>query len=73
MKRLARYLAGTKDFVSVLNKSGVRDLKVTTDSNWAGCRRTRKSTPCLVIKVGNSTLCAASRTQTVLAQSSGEA
>ena len=72
LRRLGRYLKGTLDYGTVLTKTGVRDIIVTTDANWAGCKRTRRSTTCYCIKVGSSTLAFGSRTQTALALSSAE-
>ena len=43
------------------------------DSNWAGCRRTRKSTSGGTIAFGMHTLKCWSRTQSIIAKSSGEA
>ena len=73
LRRLARYLAATVDYGTVLRRSGVRELSVTTDANWAGCKRTRKSTTCYCVHVGGSVVAFGSRTQTTLAMSSGEA
>ena len=46
---------------------------VSTDSDWAGCKRTRKSTSCIVIQCGGCTLYTASVGQSIHSQSSGEA
>ena len=48
-------------------------LTIACDSNWAGCRRTRKSTTCFIIWVGHMMLTAQSKTQGFHALSSGEA
>ena len=48
-------------------------LDIYVDSNWAGCRRTRKSTSGGVIMLGSHILKTWSKTQAVIAKSSGEA
>ena len=73
LTRLARFLAGTLDWGIVLERSDAKVLTVTTDSNWAGCKRTRKSTTCFCVQLGGGTLVMGSRTQTALAMSSAEA
>jgi hypothetical protein len=49
------------------------DLKLFADSDWAGCKRTRKSTSGAVLMAGNSILTTFSRTQSTIALSSCEA
>ena len=75
MKRLVRYLAGTKDYCIAIQKSreGPSKLRICCDSNWAGCKTTRKSTHCYGIFVGNNCAMMTCRTQTLTAYSSGEA
>ena len=48
-------------------------LEVLTDSDWAGDKRTRKSTSCAVLVLDDCVLCCICRGQSVRAQSSGEA
>ena len=48
-------------------------LDVFTDSDWAGCRRSRKSTSGGAIMKGGHCLKASSKTQAIVAKSSGEA
>ena len=48
-------------------------IEVHTDSDWAGCVRTRKSVSCGVIAWDQQFLCSASRTQAAIVLSSGEA
>jgi len=48
-------------------------ITVDVDANWAGCRRTRRSTSSAHIKIGNTLIKAISRTQATVALSSGEA
>ena len=74
LKRVARYLVGaprlTQDF---LWHARHKILNIYVDSDFAGCRTTRKSTSGGVINWGGGTLKTWSRTQTVVALSSGEA
>ena len=49
------------------------DIDVWTDTNYAGCRETRKSTSGGVILLGKRTIKGLSRTQRVIALSFGEA
>ena len=53
-------------------KAGQRALVCSSDSNFANCRRSRKSTSCGVIRAGNCLVCIYSRTQAVIGTSSGE-
>ena len=48
-------------------------LEAITDSDWAGCRRTRKSTSGGLIRFGSHVVRAWSSTQSVISLSSGEA
>ena len=75
LKRCARYLKGTMDFALVLRKGECKPTEMTVfcDSDWAGCRRTRKSSHCFVIMVGPSCVQFTVRAQSVIAWSSGEA
>ncbi|XP_026411068.1 uncharacterized protein LOC113306334 [Papaver somniferum] len=44
VKRILRYLKGTVGLGITLNKCDVTSLKAYTDSDWAGCPDTRRST-----------------------------
>lgn len=39
MKRLARFLAGMLDYAVEITRPKGHDTLVTTDANWAGCRK----------------------------------
>jgi len=54
-----------------VDEDGIID--VYSDSDWAGCIRTRKSTSGGVMMLGNGVVKTWSSTQTTIAQSSGEA
>ena len=74
LKRLARYLISRRAVVYKLEwQEEGSPLKVYTDSDWAGCRRTRKSTSGGVVMVGCHCLKSWSSTQGPLALSSAEA
>ena len=73
LKRLARYLKG-KPRLIMLYRWQPRQTKVVTysDADWAGCRTTRKSTTGGCIKIGDHCVKGWSKTQTLVALSSGE-
>ena len=67
MKHLLRYITGTKDHcqrlcpnVTLESSNCTLDLDCYVDSNWAGCRSTRKRT---VVQIWNSTVSFGNRTQ----------
>ena len=73
-KRIGRYL---KEHRRVVQQFGWQDdgeeVKVMTDSDWAGCERSRKSTSGGVIMHGRHCIKYWSKTQQTVAMSSGEA
>lgn len=75
LKKLCRYLRGRPRMRQSMNPKenddGVMDVYV--DSDWAGCRATRRSTNGGVLMVKGLCLKTWSSTQTVVARSSGEA
>ena len=74
LKRLGRYLLGCPRMVQHYEWQGtVVNLTVYSDSNWAGCRETAKSTSGGVVMRGSHLLRSWARTQKVVALSSGEA
>ena len=74
LKRLGRYLKGAP---RATNTFAYRDekpeIEIWTDTDFAGCPRTRKSTSGGVLRFGGSTIKTWSTTQGVIAMSSGEA
>ena len=80
LRHLGRYLQGAKNYVLVLRpklqvagRSTPLELETYVDSDWAGCHTTRKSTTgCAVYLLGNR-VGLMSKTQGLLARSSGEA
>ena len=75
MKRLARYLLELPEGIIVLNSEvdKLDKLFVYVDSDWAGCKSTRKSTSGGAVTWGGGLLKSRSRTQGCVALSSGEA
>ena len=74
LKRVARYLLGRPRMIMhVCWQALPRGITVMTDSDWAGCRGTRKSTSGGVIMRGSHALRHWSTTQATVALSSAEA
>ena len=78
MKRLVRYLKRVPRFVNFyrwqrFTKDRLRTMQTAVDADHAGCLRTRKSTTCCIIRIGNHVIQDVSVTQPGLpALSSGE-
>ena len=74
MKKLARYLVHRRAVVYRYEwQEEGSPIRLYTDSDWAGCRRTRKSTSGGVIMIGTHCIKSWSSTQGPLALSSAEA
>ena len=74
LKRVLRYLQGQPECVLLFPwQENPTELVVTTDSDWAGCKRTRRSTSGILLRHGTHVLLFASRFQRNVALSSGEA
>ena len=74
MKKLARFLINRKRVIWKYRwQEAGRRWKVYTDSDWAGCKRTRKSSSGGVAMIGDHCLKVWSSTQGALALSSAEA
>ena len=76
VKDILRYIAGTRDHCQRLCpnaplESSICTLDCYVDSDWAGCRSTRKSTSGTVAQILNSTVSFGSRTQATIALCSG--
>jgi len=73
LKHLVRYLSARDRVFNTC--SGINDGKITvwTDSDWAGCKTSRKSTDGVLCMFGGSVVYASSKTQAFVAQSSEEA
>ena len=73
LKRLCRYLAGTREAVVFISSSGGLDaIEVFVDASWASCVLTRKSVGSGIVRIGGSPIYFWSRTQHCVSQSSGE-
>jgi hypothetical protein len=71
VKRLSRYLLGSGRLVARFDRPS--NIVVWTDSDYAGCAQTRKSTSGGVLMLGQHCIKSWSVTQDVIALSSGEA
>jgi hypothetical protein len=73
LKRLCRYLVGLPRMVFKYPWQKASTIEVYTDTDFAGCPRTRKSTSGGCVLIGKHTTKSWSSTQTSIALSSGEA
>ena len=72
LKRLGRYLVGKPRFQQWFGyQSMPKRVNTYTDADWAGCRETRKSTTGGVIMIGSHSIKSWSKTQALIALSSG--
>ena len=72
LKRLGRYFVGRPRLQQWSNwQSAPRGVNTYTNADWVGCRETRKSTAGGDIRLGNHTIKSWSKTQTLIALSSG--
>ena len=73
LKRLVRFLKGNPRCLVVYNRHAEQPIvDVFSDSDWAGCAKTRRSTSSSYVMLGGHLLAAAATTRNV-ATSSGEA
>jgi hypothetical protein len=72
LKRLCRYLVGLPRMVFNYHWQTVGHVDIYTDTDWAGCPRTRKSTSGGCVVLGTHPIKSWSSTQTSVALSSGE-
>ena len=73
LKRLCRYLVGLPRMVFHYKWQSIEHADVYTDTDWAGCPRTRKSTSGGCVILGTHAVKSWSSTQASVALSSGEA
>ncbi len=73
LKRLSRYLVGLPRMVFVYKFQKATGIEIYTDTDWAGCPRTRKSTSGGCVMLGGHLVKSWSSTQASVALSSGEA
>ena len=73
LKRLGRYLKGKPRLQQMLAwQQGQTTLKVYSDADWAGCKDSRRSTTGGCVKIGAHMVKGWSKTQSLIALSSGE-
>ena len=71
LKRLARYLKRERQWGQVFKHGKtVEEVTTFTDSDWAGCKETRKSSSAGVVMLGEHALKAYTRKQKIIARSS---
>ena len=73
LKRLCRYLCGLPRLVHRYARQEASHVEVFTDTDWAGCPKTRRSTTGGCIMIGRHTIKHWSSTQASVTLSSGEA
>nr|GEU30356.1 ribonuclease H-like domain-containing protein [Tanacetum cinerariifolium] len=73
LKRILRYVQGTLDYGLQLFSSTTDSLIASSDSDWAGCPTTRRSTSGYYVFLGNNLLSWSSKRQPTLSRSSAEA
>ncbi|GJR92135.1 ribonuclease H-like domain-containing protein [Tanacetum coccineum] len=73
LKRILQYVRGTLDYGLHLFSSSTTDLVAYSDTNWAGCPTTRRSTSGYCVFLGNNLLSWSSKRQLTLSRSSAEA
>ena len=73
LKRLCRFLSGVPRLVYKYPQQTVEGVDVYTDTDWAGCPKTRKSTSGGCLLLGSHAIKHWSSTQSSVALSSGEA
>ena len=73
LKRIGRYLKGRPRLIWKYHWQGeVGIVDITSDANWAGCRRGRKSTSGGTIMIGSHLVRTYSKSQATIAKSSAE-
>ncbi len=73
IKRLGRFLEGHRRLVYSYPWQSASRIEVYSDTDWAGCQRTRKSTSGGCLMLGSHLIKSWSSTQQAVALSSGEA
>ena len=74
LKRLGRYLLGSPRVITKFEyQEEKKGIEAWTDTDYAGCMRTRKSTSGGILKIGEHIIKSWSTTQSVISLSSGEA
>lgn len=72
LKRIIRYIQGTKDQSLQIYKSKVDSLTSYSDADWTGCPDTRRSTSCYCVYLGHNLISWSSKRQQTVSRSSAE-
>ena len=73
VKRILHYLRGTLEYGLLLRRGAASELTVYTDTDWAGCPDTRKSTSGYAVFLGGNLVSWSSKSQNTVSRSSAEA
>lgn len=73
LKRILRYLRGTSTMGLYLSKHSSLDVVSYSDSDWAGCRDTRRSTTGFSVLLGSNVISWSAKRQPTVSRSSTEA
>lgn len=73
LKRIIRYVQGTKDHGLQMYKSSISNLTAYSDADWAGCPDTRRSTSGYCVYLGDNLISWSSKRQPTVSRSSAEA
>jgi hypothetical protein len=73
LRRILRYIQGTREYGLQLYSSSTSSLIAYTDADWGGCPDTRRSTSGYCVFLGDNLLSWSSKRQPTLSRSSAEA
>jgi hypothetical protein len=73
LKRIIRYIQGTKEFGLHLYPSTITNLTAYSDADWGGCPDTRRSTSGYCVYLGDNLISWSAKRQATLSRSSAEA
>jgi hypothetical protein len=73
IKRVLRYIKGTLDYGLKILRSSTSDLVAYSDTDWAGCPDTRRSTSGYAVFFGDNLVSWSSKRQQTVSRSSAEA
>ena len=73
VKKVLRYLQGTKDYMLTYKRTDNLEIIGYSDSDYAGCKDTRKSTSRYIFMLSNGPISRKSHKQSLIASSTMEA
>ena len=73
VKKVLRYLQGTKDYMLTYRRTNNLKIIGYSDSDYAGCKDTRKSTSGYIFMLSNGPISRKSHKQSLIASSTMEA